>query len=498
MLKLIQSDFNVSDDEPQVRVLDKNLTGSLIKEAADPRIDEFVDTMDKDPSKMYLHIIALSSGEVVGSNANGDYFPEQNLVDCHDSFTTSPAHVFKNHVNRDSGIALGQVIYSMFNPRMHRVELIAWIDRNKARDVVERIEKGDLVRTSMACKTAWDTCSICNNKATTRQEYCTHLRTELGRIYPDGRRVMALNDAPLRFFDISIVVRGADPTSSVLQKVASHNHGAPIIGSAEAAEDAGLVEKAATHKKLSEFVKTLDGEVAQIDDDLEPLLAKIQDPDRSVFQHLSHYSLGEVLDTFASMGISPSLAFLGDMIGHRMAGEAGVGIGPLLEGYLAEHGHSELPLADVGIGEDKPNRRIADALSPFVKQASVYPYYVAQRSYDSPDYIPGTGRGYIGNGPHVEPSPREVYQAAQASVHSEETPGLLSMLSTLLKVGGAALAAKWYITRMIEKKMSELENSQNFPRSGANIAMVKSAQDAKLSAKLAKMSLVKCLSPSGR
>ena len=34
-----------------------------------------------------------------------------------------------------------------------------------------------------------------------------HLKYELNRLYPDGRKVFAVNDQPLKFFDISIVVR---------------------------------------------------------------------------------------------------------------------------------------------------------------------------------------------------------------------------------------------------------------------------------------------------
>lgn len=53
----------------------------------------------------------------------------------------------------------------------------------------------------------------------TTGEYCTHLKNELNKIYPDGRRVMMLNMHP-RFFDLSVVFIGADKTSFVLAKLA--------------------------------------------------------------------------------------------------------------------------------------------------------------------------------------------------------------------------------------------------------------------------------------
>lgn len=113
----------------------------------------------------------------------------------------------------------------------------------------------------MACHTPFDTCSICGNKARSRNEYCSHLRNELGRILANGQKVMAINDGPLRFFDMSFVFKPADITSSVLQKVAYENSnyksnnsdyiknkfgiygGVDSFSSIENAQAFGLVEK---------------------------------------------------------------------------------------------------------------------------------------------------------------------------------------------------------------------------------------------------------------
>ena len=260
LTKLIDSSSFFNKEDQIVTILNFDDTKGLLKQAsADSRIQEFAERIKPEEGKVYLHLLALSAGEYFGANRNADFFPEHNLIDCHKTFETGPAHIFRNHVNKNPAIAIGQVIFSIYNDRMHRVEVIAWIDKIKGADIIERLENGDFPATSMATRTPYDVCSICHNKAHTRQEYCKHLREQLGKVYPDGRKVMAMNVAPLKFFDLSIVVRPADVTSSVLQKLAYDNSQEPIVGSAEAAEMEGVsyddVIKAASIKKLSEFIK---------------------------------------------------------------------------------------------------------------------------------------------------------------------------------------------------------------------------------------------------
>ena len=105
--------------------------GGLTKEASAAEIDSFVSTIKPRDGFFYLHINAMGAGEYYGSNRNGDYFPEDQLIKWHKTFETSPAHVFRHHVNKDPSIAIGKVIYSYYNPRMHRVELIAEVDKIK-------------------------------------------------------------------------------------------------------------------------------------------------------------------------------------------------------------------------------------------------------------------------------------------------------------------------------------------------------------------------------
>jgi hypothetical protein len=486
MLKLIKNDAYF-DGEPAVRIIDMDRS-SLIKVAADSRITEFASKIVPEPDKVYIHILAMGAGEYFGANRNQDYFPENNLIDWHKTFETSPAHIFRNHVNKDPKIAIGQIIFSIYNERMHRVELIGYIDRSRGGDVIDLIERGQFPATSMACKTPYDVCAVCQNRASTRQEYCEHLAGELGRIYPDGRKSMALNVAPLRFFDLSIVGRPADPTSAVLQKVAFEGNPDEVIGSAELAEIEGLTEKTANMKKLSEFIKEItDGEVVDADPDLGAILDRVKDPSHDSIEVLRNYDLKETLESLAELGMTPSLEWLAELIARKSMGSEGVGMGSLVNGYINEVGVESLPIAERDFGEPKgsPNLAIISALMPSVKQASLLPVNVVDRSLH---VGPGNNTGFIGNGPRVEPDPYEMFRRNVAEPASKTPGGLTKIIKSLMVIGGAALAAKWYITQLIEQKM--LANEMAKRNNEIKIqSLTKSASDYKSTYRLAKCAM---------
>lgn len=490
MLKLIETDSAYFHDEPNIRILNPDSTSELVKQAADSGILDFASKLTADASKVYVHILAMGASEAWGANRNADSFPEENLKEYHKTFETSPAHIFRNHVNKNPAIAIGQVIYSVYNTRMRRVEVIAWIDKVKGADIVERIERGEFPPTSMACKTPYDVCSICGNKAHTRNEYCEHLTGELGRIYADGRKVTALNIAPLRFFDMSIVVRPADVTSSILTKLASAEH---VVGSAEMADIEGLTEKQASHSKLADLIKEIDdGMVVDHASSYEAILSKVKDPGQDVIPHLNQHELGTILHAMAHLGISPSLAFLGDLIGHRVAGESGIGVGSLIESYISANGLDSIPISDADHSSSAPNPAVLSILQPHIKSASLLPEYITQRAvtHAGDTYVPGTNVGFTGNGPHIEESPIDRWKRLTAHPDASKPGGLMDLIKTLVVVGGAALAAKWYITKEIERRSQEIAKAS---QPHVKIVLVKSAEDYRITSRLAKQSIASAI-----
>lgn len=518
MLKLVDLDSSFFNDEPIIKIIDPAAnSGSfkgMTKSAADSRVSIFAADIKPDPNRIYIHILAMGAGEFFGANRNADFFPEENLIKYHDTFVSSPAHIFKHHINKNPEIAIGQVIYSVYNERMHRVELVAWIDKKRGWDVVERIERGEFPTTSMACHTPFDTCSVCGNRARSRNEYCTHLRNELGKVYPDGKKVMAINDGALKFFDQSIVFKPADVTSSVLQKLAyaTSSDFQPVLGSAESADLIGLQEKSANITKLSDLIKEVEGTTVAASGSVNTLLDRVKDPNDKVLDILAGFELDHVIHALAQLGVSPSVGFFARLIGQKLTGSSVDGIEVLVKGLIAEE-PGNLPVSTgemTKTANESQVQSLARTLRPMVKASSLFPdsilsaghtenaaaghpeYDLFENSHHAP--VVSTGNvGYVGNGPHPVPDPRASYRALQAAIKRKEldSPGLLR---TLFMIGGAAITAKWLISKMIESKMQE-ERARMAEKSPEQIkiVLVKSAEEAFTTQQLVKASLIRNL-----
>jgi hypothetical protein len=249
----------------------------LIKTAGvHPEIQAFKQNLSPEANKTYLHILALGAGEYYGSNLNHDYFPWEGLAHDHTRVphtfvhgykTFLNAHAFAHHQNNDPTKAYGDVLVSVLNEKMKRVELIAVVDHVKCRalggeKILEKLIDGKDMATSMGCRIPYDICMVCGNRAPTRREYCECMLKRAGQILPDGKKVCVTNPFP-RFFDISFVYIGADRTSHVLEKIATvvdmgAKTGVQKTASVEYMETPQKV-KVAAEEKLSEIFKEIDG-----------------------------------------------------------------------------------------------------------------------------------------------------------------------------------------------------------------------------------------------
>lgn len=472
MDKLLDSQSFFQEDEMQVRLLFQE-DGGLTKEAAAAEIDDFVKAIQPREGFFYLHINAMGAGEWYGSNRNGDYFPESQLIKWHKTFETSPAHVFRHHVNKDPAIAIGKVIFSYYNPRMHRVELVAEVDKTKASAEYSRIMAGDFPMTSMACHTPFDVCSVCGNRATSRSMYCEHLNNHLNELLPDGRKVMSMNVGPLKFFDISIVIRPADVTSSVLQKVASD---VSAIGSVEQAEMEGVqfegrVKSASLKKiaveKVADLIKRIDGEVAAGAENLDTILDRVVDPDMDIIPVLCQYSVEDLANAFAELGISPSLEFLATLLVSKGAGHEHSHLGVEAIKILLEMGPEALTpehfILVPQVEEKEANPLLVKLLTKFIEGSSLAPSVVEKRAATYVMPTPSRPTGYTNFEPGRKPIEKPVIAAPV------EQP---SGLKLLLTVAGSALVLKYVINSLVQSK---LEKAQSWLKSSVGNSFTKSA-----------------------
>lgn len=299
----------------------------------------------EDPTGVYVLLNALGASEVWGANRNSDAFNEWCLTGAtpppeihrfieaaypkkitnwctpspedygHSTFVTN-ANPFIYHQNKDPKKATGRVVASAYNDRMHRAELVVFIDERKDPEGVRMLRDGENVPFSMGARVRADVCSICANVARNRSEYCDHLRYQMGQILSNGQKVYAYNFYP-KFFDISRVRRPADRSAWTLKKVASSGIWLPpatIDNAIERAKFAEAAKAAEIQKNIpADDSKPLEGAGDGANNDLVRILRGhvMQDqaagpdvlPDPQLEQLLKTHGLGGTLGAAGLAGI---------------------------------------------------------------------------------------------------------------------------------------------------------------------------------------------------
>lgn len=213
------------------------------------------------PGEIPIHSIAMGATEAYGPNRNGDGFKEAALRAYVKTFEKY-AKRYRHHKNKVPSNSYGIVKLAYYNPVMKRVELLQVLNGTKeaaernnghiADREIEKLERGEDIPESMACKVAYDVCSSCGNKAPSRKQYCKSADeggscdrfgcyTGLTKVSSDGHVQHVDNPHP-HFFDISSVFRNADRIAfgagaDYMHKAASDGH---VMGGSEIAELLGV------------------------------------------------------------------------------------------------------------------------------------------------------------------------------------------------------------------------------------------------------------------
>jgi hypothetical protein len=265
LIKPFNPEFYSQGEMPIVPLYIDNLsTSQLTKQAS--YIREIAKAIPKEAGNSYVRLIAMGGGEFYSSNANGDFFEEDELIKCHKTFEKI-AYVYRHHNNKDPENSYGKPVHAWYNPDMHRVELIIKIANDKNADIIYRLEAGENIPVSMAAKVKHDICSICGNKAYSFDQHCGHLKNSMNKIASDGRKVFCYNPNPV-FFDISFVNVPADRIAYTLEKVAKRqNMTSPTMEKISEIPCEIEIEKKADYdfekisliKKLSDIEKQVEG-----------------------------------------------------------------------------------------------------------------------------------------------------------------------------------------------------------------------------------------------
>lgn len=173
----------------------------------------------KDDSQIMVHLVAMGDSDIWGFNKNGDHFSNDALIKYANTFVTN-GHVFREHDNTCPSKSIGTIKHAAYDPKgMRRVELLVWLDRDKAQQEFDLIKKGSALSWSMSCKVPWDECSICGNRASRVSNYCDCLKYNLGRYMHEKRAYAYAKNIHPKFFDISHVANPADRVARYLEYI---------------------------------------------------------------------------------------------------------------------------------------------------------------------------------------------------------------------------------------------------------------------------------------
>ena len=472
---------------------------------------DYIQHVKPKEGKRYILVIAMGAGEYWGANKNGDYFVEADLLRCYKNFETTydgegkingGALIFKHHKNKlaEGHPWFGTVAKSFYNHRMHHVELLLEIWGNKAQDLIDRIDNGDVLAVSMGVRIPFDTCSVCGNKAKKKEEYCEHLKQKLdkegrpigpsniNKILPDGRQIYAINGNydpavhpnPLRFFDISIVFRPADQTGYMLKKVAAHmsygDYGeddGPVVGSAQLYDDEmGYDEKVAAFKKLSAIDKIIRGEpiAAKADGEFRAIkaykptldhLAQTMKPlDGKTIENLSAYPMNKILSTLSQRGVlltTPEficLAFFkltGMRLDAREVRALASAQGEIFEALASEDPEKLAELESYEMFEEvEPDANISNLIEHLVDSRDLSEEGIIKKAADpalwpspdahDPQFPWGDGKGMLHSEYRTDPKTGTRYAISQTAIDDatvwEHWGRLAKALGTTALLGG--------------------------------------------------------------
>lgn len=240
MVKLIESSQFADVPDIGVKLAEFN-SPAMSKEAENIFGRSYASLKPTDDKYVGIHLTALGDEETYGCNRNYDSFPKEACVRYHDTFVKH-GHVFSHHHNdAEKDEILGVIKESAYNPKMGRIELFIWADKEKAKEGLDTLEKTGECSFSMACRVPWDECSVCgaHRKNSRDPNMCEHIRDGLGKVASNGKVAFMRNVLP-DFFDISFVTRPADRIAYSL-KVAEASAGG-VVTSEMLAKAAELIE----------------------------------------------------------------------------------------------------------------------------------------------------------------------------------------------------------------------------------------------------------------
>lgn len=188
------------------------------------------------------------------SNANGDIFPEQEVLKAYKMWIGKPLCV--DHKS-DQVDAIRGIILDTYYDRQHkRVVAMCALDKVSYPELARGVQSGYKTCVSMGTRVAKAICMACGTAASTERDFCNHMRTKTS----GGEINVGLDP-----IELSIVVNGADPQAKILTILAAANN-----------LRSSLDSKAQEISKLSMSPSSIE-KFKELEDDLKKMADKLAD-----------------------------------------------------------------------------------------------------------------------------------------------------------------------------------------------------------------------------
>jgi len=187
-------------------------TGKLLTDNAGKPVTASFETFKLDNGKESVRWKCSNKDIKPYKNANGDIFPEGELLKAHKKWIGKP--LCKDHKSESVDGIRGIIIDTYYDPKFKRVHALFALDRKNYGDLARKVETGYANCVSMGTAVGRSVCTECGNVAVTEREYCPCIkaRQNYGEIN--------LDLAPI---ELSLVVNGADGRAKIRNIIASLN-----------------------------------------------------------------------------------------------------------------------------------------------------------------------------------------------------------------------------------------------------------------------------------
>lgn len=186
-------------------------------------------------------------------NANGDIFPEVELIKAHKKWKEKPLCI--DHKSNSVDHTRGLIVDTYYDRALKRVIALCALDKANYPELAKKVSTGMSNSVSMGTGVGRAICFDCGRVARVEADFCGHMQTK------SGYGEINIDLSPI---ELSIVVNGADPYAKIKHIIASANAMSRYIS-----------QKEVEMGTLGKTTIASEGGVSKIKQDLEDALKEL-------------------------------------------------------------------------------------------------------------------------------------------------------------------------------------------------------------------------------